>query len=387
MKKEKVSVVMAVYNGEPFITATVASILAQTYADFESIIVDDGSTDHTWNILTDFAGRDNRIILHRNEPNQGVVRALNKGLDLATGKYIARQDADDISLPERLTRQVSFLETHPDHGCVGVAVQKIDPDGKPLGIGYNIKDNESIQQALLDDMCICGPTILVRRECLQKIGFYFSDGLNASEDYDLCLRLAEVTRLAVIDPPLYLYRQHPHSASKTQEQRQAYNKAIALERAIRRRYGTSASEDKFAFVGRDFLRAAIIAAVRKDLISAHHSLEQALRVYPPLLVSDQPLEGLIRAYTPMGPVDTALDYTHFIFEDLLPGTRRLRRLESRILSDLHMSEVFRNPGQLEGAKAHLFEGIRQNPTWLLNTGVDKILAKTLINRWLIKKRQ
>ena len=325
------------------------------------------------------------LILHRNEPNQGVVRALNKGLDLATGDYIARQDADDISLPERLALQISYLETHPDHGCVGVAVQKIDPAGSPLGIGYNIKDNDSIQQALLDDMCICGPTIMVRRECLQEIGFYFSEGLNASEDYDLCLRLAEVTRLAVIETPLYLYRQHLQSASRTQEQRQAYNKAIALERALRRRYGTSASEDKFAFVGRDFLRAAVIAAARKDLDSARHSLEQALRVYPPLLKSDQPLEGLVRAYKPTGPVDTALDYTHFIFKYLLPGTRRLRQVESRILSDIHMSEVFQNPDQLHREKAHLFAGICKNPTWLLNPGVDKILVKTIINSWRIKK--
>jgi tetratricopeptide (TPR) repeat protein len=303
------------------------------------------------------------------------VRALNRGLDAANGSLVARQDADDISLPDRLIRQVEYLEAHPDYGCVGVAVQQVDHEGQPLGIGFNTPDNESIQRELIDHMCICGPTIMVRRDCLNAIGNHFSDGLNASEDYDLCLRLAEVTRLAVLQEPLYLYRLHPQSASRTQEQRQALNKAIALERAIYRRHGPSPAVVEFAFVGKDYLRAAVIAFARKDMDGARASLERAMNVYPPVLDNDQPLEDLVKAYSPQESVDAALQYTALIFEELLPKSRRLERMKARLLSNLHMGEVFRGTGQRR--RAHLWAGIRNNPAWLLNRGVISIALKAL----------
>jgi glycosyltransferase involved in cell wall biosynthesis len=377
-----VSIVMAVYNGAPYLAETLQSVIDQTFTDFEFIIVDDGSTDDTWQILNGFARRETRLVLYRNQPNQGVVRALNRGLDAAQGSLIARQDADDVSMPERLTRQIEFLEMHPDYGCVGVTVQQVDAKGTPIGISYNTPDNESIQKQLLDHMCMCGPTIMVRRGCLKAIGYYFSECLNAIEDYDLCLRLAEVTKLAVLDDPLYLYRQHPQSASRIQEQRQAFNKAVALERAIYRRYGPSPSADKFVLVGKDYLRAAVIGVARKDLVAARSSLGRAIEVYPPLLDGDQPLEGLVRAYTPNDSVESALRYTESMFDDLLPKTRQLARMRARLLSDLHLSEVFAgaNQNQPDRIKAHLWLGIRYAPRWMLNRGVVSILFKSLFQR-------
>jgi glycosyltransferase involved in cell wall biosynthesis len=379
-----VSIVMAVYNGGLYLLDTVQSILDQSLTNFELIIVDDGSTDDTWQILTELAERDSRIVLLRSEPNQGVVRALNRGLEISKGMLIARQDADDVSLPERLARQVEFLETNPDYGCVGVAVQMVDPDGTPLGIGFNTSDNDSIQRKLLDNMCICGPTIMVRRECLEAIGMNFSEGLNASEDYDLCLRLAEVTKLAVIEQPLYLYRQHPQSASNTQAQRQAFNKAIALERAIFRRYGPNPSVDKFALVGRDYLRAAVIGVVVKDLKAAKICVQYALKAFPPLFAMDQPLEDLVRSYTPLDSVDAALDYTKTIFDVVLPKTPRLMRMKFRLLSNLHMKEVFSFSRQadIKQVNNHLLAGIYYNPRWLLNRGVISIIMSSLIGKFV-----
>lgn len=374
---------MAAYNGEPFLAATVQSILDQTFTDFEFIIVDDGSTDSTWKTLTKFAKRDARIVLLRNQSNVGVVRSLNRGLDQSKGKIIVRQDADDISHPERIQKQLAFLDAHPEYGLVAAVPQPIDINGVPLDrLGWNATENEEIQNKLLDYMCLCGPSIMVRRECLMAAGFYFSEGLDASEDYDLCLRLAEVTQLASLEGSLYLYRQHPNSASRIREQKQTFNKAVALERTICRRYGPHPPLDKFATVARDYLQAAIIGCARNDLAAARDSLTCAMRVYPCLFEKDEPLERLVRAYTPRQSIEEALIYTESVFRDLLPRTRRLSRQRSRLISDLHMSEVFAgaSQNQPERIKAHLWPGIRHEPTWLLNPGVISILVKSLFRR-------
>jgi glycosyltransferase involved in cell wall biosynthesis len=378
---------MSVYNGEPFLEDTVKSILDQTVTDFEFIVIDDGSTDNTWDTLSSYASKDARLILLRNQPNAGVVRSLNMGLDRSKGDIIVRQDADDISHPERLKRQLDFLQTHRDYGLVAAVPQLIDINGTPLELsGWNATENQEIQSKLLDYMCLCGPSIVIRRECLEAAGFYFSEGLDASEDYDLCLRLAEVTKLAGLEGSLYQYRQHPQSASRTQEQRQAFNKAIALERAVYRRFGPTPGVEKFACVGKDYLRAAVIGIGQKDIEHAHKCLSHALEVYSPLLDSDRPLEDLVRAYTPAGSIDDALEYTRSVFDDLLQPTRRLVIMKSRLLSYIHMSQVFSDASQhrYRQVRKHLWQGIRNSPNWLLNRGVIAILFRDLFIRGFMK---
>lgn len=383
MNVPSISVVMAVYNGAEFLPQAVESILAQSHRDLEFIVVDDGSADGTWEILNRYAASDGRLVLLRNPINEGVVRALNQGLDRSRGMVIARQDADDISHPQRLERQLEFLKSHPDHGLVAAVPQVISREGAPMDrSGWDGADNEEIQNKLLDYMCLCGPTITVRRECLLAAGFYFSEGLDASEDYDLCLRLAEVTRLASLEGSLYLYRQHPESASSKRAQQQMYNKAVALERAVGRRYGNEAPDAMVALVARDYLHAAVIAFARRDLDFARRGLQRALEVYPLLLDSPQPLESLVRAYTPAGSIEDALGYARSIFEDLLPRTHKLGRMKSKLLSDLHMGEVFAGASRDQPwrVRAHLGPGIRHAPGWLLNRGVISIAVAGLFRR-------
>jgi glycosyltransferase involved in cell wall biosynthesis len=378
MNVPSISVVMAVYNGAEFLPQAVESILAQTHRDLEFIVVDDGSVDGTWEILNRYAASDGRLVLLRSPINEGVVRALNQGLDRSRGMVIARQDADDISHPQRLERQLEFLKSHPDHGLVAAVPQAISREGAPMDRpGWDGADNEEIQNKLLDYMCLCGPTITVRRECLQAAGFYFSEGLDASEDYDLCLRLAEVTKLASLGGPLYFYRQHGDSASSSRAHQQMYNKAVALERALGRRYGKSAPAEHIRTVARDYVHAALIGFVREDLAFARMALQRALDAYPRILHAAEPLEGLVRAYTPRDSVDRALEYTTSLFDDLLPPYRRMRRMRSRLLSDLHMAEVFEGArrGDVERARGHLGPGIRYRPGWLLNRGVVAALVR------------
>src|SRR5438105_464155 len=132
MSNPQVSIVMSVYNGQPFLEETVKSILSQTFTDYEFVIIDDSSVDDTWEVLTRYADHDQRLVLRRNERNMGVVLSLNRGLDLAKGKFIVRQDADDISLPQRIEKQVNYLEAHPECGLVGTDLQFVDINGVPL---------------------------------------------------------------------------------------------------------------------------------------------------------------------------------------------------------------------------------------------------------------
>jgi hypothetical protein len=230
-------------------------------------------------------------------------------------------------------------------------------------------------------MCLCGPTVVVRRECLQAAGRYFAEGLDTSEDYDFCLRVAEVTQLASLEEPLYLYRQHPNSASRKWEQQQMFNKAVALEKALLRRFGLAPTHHNLATVARDYMCAAVIGVVQNDFAAARNSLIHAMRVSPSLLEQPEPLGTIVRSYTSLHSTEAALAYTESIFRDLLPHTFTLVRLKSRLMSDLHMSEVFAraNLSKPRHLGKHLWAGIRHNPAWLLNRGVISILVENLLN--------
>jgi glycosyltransferase involved in cell wall biosynthesis len=374
-----VSVVMSVYNSDLYIQKSLESILLQTFQDWEFIIIDDCSQDNTLSIISQYALQDPRIRIIRNHENLGVVKSLNIGIELAQGKYIARQDGDDISMPERLALQVDLLDSHPEVGLVGVCAQMIDEEGSPIRVGFHLTSNEEIQKNLLDYNCICGPSIMVKRSCLEKIGNFFSEGLDASEDYDLCLRLAEVTHLININEPVYLYRQHQNSASNTKKYQQVVNKAIALDRAIERRFGTFPSPDKVSSLARDYCRAAVLGYASGDLTSAQHYLDLARKFHPGILEMEEYVEKFVVTCAPIGSTDGTLEFIDGIFSDLFPPTRNLSRIRSRLISRVHMQEVFNGMNQQKstGVEYHLWAGIKANPTWLLNRGVFSYMIKRL----------
>ena len=138
-----ISVCMAVYNAERYVAEAVESILNQTFGDFEFLILDDGSTDGSLDILRRYAERDPRIRL-TSRPNQGLVASLNELVDQARGEFIARMDADDVSLPERFQREVDYLRDHPECVLVGSRVRLIDPDGDPLCDWCTMQEHEAI---------------------------------------------------------------------------------------------------------------------------------------------------------------------------------------------------------------------------------------------------
>ncbi len=179
-----VSVIMATYNREDLVGAAIGSVLRQTLPDFEFIIIDDASTDKTPDIVQRYADKDDRIIFIRNTENKGLVHNLNKALDIARGKYIARMDDDDISLPMRLRRQIEFLNTHPDTTVLGSWIAPIG-SLKPYPF-HRVSNPEYFKiEMYYGSTPISHPSIVIRHDFLKKHKIRYSEKYKYVEDAQL----------------------------------------------------------------------------------------------------------------------------------------------------------------------------------------------------------
>jgi glycosyltransferase involved in cell wall biosynthesis len=202
MSNPFVSVVMPVYNAGQYLRDAIDSILSQTYKDFEFIIIDDGSTDCSPDILKEFAGQDARIVILTNERNEGIVHALNRGIASAKGKYIVRMDADDISLPGRFIKQVEYMEGHPSTGVCGASLSYINAQGEDSGIlRYGQPD-----RSLLLKTPLLHPTVIIRSSVLKEHNLAYIEKYRFAEDYFLWLQIARRSAIASIDDVVLKYR-------------------------------------------------------------------------------------------------------------------------------------------------------------------------------------
>lgn len=231
----KISVLMPVFNGRTYLRAALDSILSQTERRFEFVIVDDGSTDGSREILQDRAGRDARIRLFLRD-HEGLVPALNFGIAEARAPFLARMDADDIALPTRLARQLEILETDPGIGALGTHVEAIDADGRPIRPFTPPPDHEALDARHITrgDPRLWHPSVMMRTALLREIGGYSAD-YPYTEDLDLWLRIAERARLAVLPEILLQYRLHLASVSVTKRAEQQRSARAAMQAAYRRR--------------------------------------------------------------------------------------------------------------------------------------------------------
>jgi len=206
-----VSVLMPAYNCEAYVIEAVSSMLSQSFTDFELLVIDDGSTDSTRKLLESV--HDPRLRLVSNERNIGLIGTLNRGLDMAAGRYIARMDADDVSAPERLEKQVQYLEAHPDVHVLGSMVNLINEHGKVFGAitGYP-KDADVIHRYLLRECCLIHPSVMFRKDTVLGADGY-STSTRHAEDYDLWLRLSDHHKIANLPDKLVSYRMHRNQVS------------------------------------------------------------------------------------------------------------------------------------------------------------------------------
>lgn len=203
-----VSVVMAAYNEEKYIHEAIESILHQTYTNFEFIIINDGSTDRTEEIILSYT--DPRIRYVRNEENLRLIASLNKGLALSTGKYIARMDSDDISMPERLQKQVAFMEANPSIGISGAQLVVFGSEDSTMN--YPL-EHEDLQLRLLITSCFPNNLVIFRNELVKKHTLAFTEGYHHGEDYKFWTQWLQITTGANLPEYLVKYRFHPSSVS------------------------------------------------------------------------------------------------------------------------------------------------------------------------------
>jgi len=224
-----VSVLMSVHDGAPLVGEAVASVLGQSDGDLELIVVDDGSIDATPGLLAAVA--DPRLRVHRQE-RTGLTRALNRALGLSRGALVARLDADDVALPERLARQRAFLARHPDVGLLGTAAREVDPAGALVRIVRPPVDDAALRRALIRANPFVHSSVMVRREVLTRAGGY-DEALAVAQDYELWMRLAGITRLANLADVLVVRRLGERRVSVEREEDRLRTEARVRWRAVR----------------------------------------------------------------------------------------------------------------------------------------------------------
>jgi glycosyltransferase involved in cell wall biosynthesis len=227
-----VTILMPVCDGERFLQEAIDSILVQTFTGFEFLILDDASADSSRSIVLGYD--DPRIRLLTNDRNLGVTRTLNRGIQQARGRYMARMDADDVSMPERLERQVAHLDANPNCAVVTTFARIIDTDSVPQGeICLDLSPVELDRQLQLQNRLIHG-AVMMRADVVRRLGAY-DEAMKRSQDYDLWLRISDEHAIHTLPEFLYSWRQHGQGISSLYADEQDRYAAQARDSARRRR--------------------------------------------------------------------------------------------------------------------------------------------------------
>lgn len=228
-----VSVILSVRNGEPYLKQAVDSILAQSFEDFELIIVDNHSTDDSPHIVESYD--DERIILTRPEDPLHLAQALNYAASMARGEFVARMDADDVSHPSRFEKQVAYLQEHPEVGILGAQICPIDEDGAPITRGQYDKpeSHADIACSLFFGCALWHPTVMLRKSVIDELGWYSSPVIAgreeySTEDYDLWCRAIAHTQIHNLAEELLDYRIHAENHSLASSRRSEHYKNLVL---------------------------------------------------------------------------------------------------------------------------------------------------------------
>jgi glycosyltransferase involved in cell wall biosynthesis len=235
MNGPTVSVVMVVRNMERFLTDSIEGVLGQSFRDFEFLIVDFGSTDKSKQIVADYARSDGRIRTHE-IPECTLAEARNAASALARGKYIAVQDADDVSLPNRLHAEVDFMERNPEMGFVGGIPDWVDESGKSIWVADFPTDEQQVKTALSTYFPFCHTSLLILKDAFDSVGGYRAL-FTQSHDYDLALRISERFRCTNVPDVVVKYRLHPYQVSLSKRNKQTLCKLAARVSAADRRAG------------------------------------------------------------------------------------------------------------------------------------------------------
>lgn len=267
-----ISVLMPVYNGEKYLVEAIESILNQTYSDFEFIIIDDCSTDGSYLILQDYARKDKRVKLFRNEVNNKLPKTLNFGILQACGKYIARMDQDDISLPERFAKQVEFMESNPDIGVCGTGFQMFTFDVNNVLYTINhLANNNAIRVKLFFKECVIAhPTVFIRTIVFRDNNYSYNvEYSDLAEDYELWSRLARHgVKFHNLQEILLFYRLSENQITTVYAQKIQDSSQVIIESNVRYFFDKYLSEKEILL----FLKFSNLTRVNKLILAWNYNV-------------------------------------------------------------------------------------------------------------------
>lgn len=270
-----ISVIMSVYNGEKYLKEAIGSILNQTYTNFEFIIIDDCSSDSSISIIQSY--NDPRIVLIQNKENLGLTKSLNEGLRQAKGEYIARMDADDCMMPNRLEKQLDFLHKNTSVIVVGSSAFIIDENGVQIGIKKTITDHSQLRFHMLFKNQILHPTTMFRKDEIIKLGAY-NEQYRFAQDYDLWSRILEKEYLiSNIEEPLMKYRLHNFSVTQGKTKDDSFQTAMSIVKRNLLHY-ISFSDTEFDIFAQAHHRHSIKHL--KDVFTAWSLWNRLMKGYP-----------------------------------------------------------------------------------------------------------
>ena len=227
----RVSIIMSVFNGEKYLNKAIDSILNQIYSDFEFIIINDRSTDKTHDILKSYTDPRIRVV---NQNNMGLIQSLNRGIYLAIGEYIARQDADDISLPERIKEQVKIMDNDPKIVLLGSFCYLIDDNDDIKKIEKYPQTDTQIRWKMIFVNAFCHTSMMIRSKTIKNMNLFYSENDLHAEDYGLWSEVMKYGSCYNIDKPLVKYRAHPNQISNVHSNTQEYSALLITKKNIER---------------------------------------------------------------------------------------------------------------------------------------------------------
>jgi len=210
--KNRVTILMPVYNGQEFLGETIDSVLSQTFTDFSFLIINDGSTDATEDIIKSY--KDSRIVYVENEINIGYIRTLNRGLEMIDSEFIARMDADDLWVPTKLEKQIKLLDEKPEVGICGTSIRKF---GVVEGDFIFPVDNDGLRVGFLFFCKMSHPSVVFRTSFLKETGLRYRVDYHPAEDYKMWVDSIDRTCIWNIPEILVFYRQHPSQVTKQKD--------------------------------------------------------------------------------------------------------------------------------------------------------------------------
>ena len=248
MTNPKVTVLMSVYNGEKYLREAIDNILNQTFKDFEFLIINDGSTDRTAEILQSY--QDPRIRIINNEKNIGLTRSLNKGLKVAKGEYIARMDADDISPSDRLGKQVAYMDTHPEKALLGGQAIVINSGSDIITRWHHLTEPGLLRWSLLFDNPFIHSAVMLRSTVLRTHRLSYDCALPRAQDYDLWQRISQFSPVANLADVVIYRREHEENISARNSQEQKKTRLMVISRGISELMGSSTGDENVAQISR-----------------------------------------------------------------------------------------------------------------------------------------